>query len=544
MKFKLKVISLVFILVSHSGKSSQPPCIIPQPQQMNLQEGSFLLDSKVVVEIVPSHDKALLNIANQFIQQLTGAGGPNMKLSAGKTAADARFIRFVIKEDKSANLESYQLKVTPSGIEIVSPAHCGCFYGLQTLLQVLPEDVFSKGPTHWVSWEVPCLNIVDYPRFAYRGMHLDVGRHFYPVSFIKKFIDLMAIHKLNTFHWHLTDDQGWRIEIKKYPDLTKVGSRRLNTIKEPYQRNNYGSHEGFYSREEIQEVVDYALKKYITIIPEIEMPSHAMAALASYPELGCRGKDNEVSTRMGVMFEDDNFCVGRENTFTFIENVLDEVMELFPGKYIHIGGDECPTAVWKSCPYCQARIRNEKLKDESELQGYFLRRIEKYVNDRGRNIIGWDEILEDGITAKATIMSWRGNKGTIKAARTHHDVILAPTDPLYFIVDQGCSNTDSISMSFIKGFNTLDSVYCYEPMPVGLNKAEEKFIIGLQACTWTEFMENAETVESMVFPRICALSEVQWLDKGKKNLNDFKCRLRLHLSRLDRLNVNYAKHTL
>jgi hexosaminidase len=217
---------------------------------------------------------------------------------------------------------------------------------------------------------------------------------------------------------------------------------------------------------------------------------------------------------------------------------------LFPGKYINIGGDECPTAVWKSCPYCQARIRNEKLKDESELQGYFLRRIEKYVSDKGRRIIGWDEILEEGISANATILSWRGNKGAIKAARTHHNVIMAPTNPLYFIVDQGCSNTDSISMSFIKGFNTLDSVYCYEPIPDGINKAEEKYIIGLQACTWTEFMEDAETVESMVFPRICALSEVQWLDKSKKNLSDFKCRLQIHLLRLNKLNVNYARHTL
>jgi hexosaminidase len=544
MKFTIKHIPLFVIIALLPGHSSQPLYLIPQPQQVQLKEGSFLLDSKVLIEIFPSDDKALTDIANQFIQQLTKAGGPKLQLSQGKMKPVVRYIRFEINGNKSANLESYKLKVTPARIDIVAPAYNGCFYGLQTLLQLLPEAVFSQVPTTQTSWQVPCVNITDYPRFAYRGMHLDVSRHFYPVPFIKKFIDLMAIHKLNTFHWHLTDDQGWRIEIKKYPNLTTIGSKRINTIKEPYQRNSYEPHEGFYTQEDIREIVAYAGKRYITIIPEIETPSHAMAALAAYPELGCRGNGYEVSTKMGVMFEDDNFCVGKENTFTFLENVLDEVIELFPGKYIHIGGDECPTTVWKNCPYCQARIRNEKLKDESELQGYFLQRIERYISEKGRKIIGWDEVLEEGITANAAVMSWRGNKGAINAARTHHNVIMAPTTPLYFIVDQGCSNTDSISMSFIRGFNTLDSVYCYEPIPVGLSKAEEKYIIGLQACTWTEFMEKAGNVESMVYPRICALSEVQWLDKGKRNLNDFKCRLRIHLLRLNKLNVNYAKHTL
>jgi hexosaminidase len=545
MKFTLKYISLFVIIVLLPRHSfSQTLCIIPQPQQVQLKNGSFLLDSKVVVEIVPSADKALADIANQFVQQLANAGGPKLQLSQGKMAPLVRYIRFTIHENKSANTESYKLRVTPAGIDIVAPTYNGCFYGLQTLLQLLPDDVFSQLPITRSSWEVQCMNITDYPRFPYRGMHLDVSRHFYPVSFIKKFIDLMAIHKLNTFHWHLTDDQGWRIEIKKYPNLTNIGSKRKNTIKEPYQRNSDEPHEGFYTQEEIREVVAYAGKRYITIIPEIETPSHAMAALASYPELGCKGKGYEVSTKMGVMFEDDNFCVGKENTFAFLESVLDEVMELFPGKYIHIGGDECPTAVWKSCPYCQARIRNEKLKNESELQGYFLKRIEKYVSDKGRRIIGWDEILEEGISANTTIMSWRGNQGAITAARTHHDVIMAPTTPLYFIVDQGCSNTDSISMSFINGYNTLDSVYCYEPVPVGLSKAEEKFIIGLQACTWTEFMGKSEVVESMVYPRICALSEVQWLDNSRKDLHDFKSRLQMHFRRLSNLNVNYAKHPL
>jgi len=509
---------------------------------MKMQDGSFILDNEVVIDIIPSTDKALADIAYQFIQQLGLANGPILKLYRGKMTPGVRYIRFAIYENKSANPESYKLEVTTSGINITAPTHNGCFYGLQSLLQMLPVAVFGQVPADQTSWEVPCLSITDYPRFAYRGMHLDVGRHFFPVPFIKKFIDLMAIHKLNTFHWHLTEDQGWRIEIKKYPNLTAVGSRRKNTIKEPYQRNNNEPHEGYYTQDEIREVVAYARQKYITIIPEIETPSHAMAALASYPELGCRGKGYEVSTKMGVMFEDDDFCAGRESTFTFLENVLDEVMELFPGKYIHIGGDECPKTMWKSCPYCQARIKKENLKDENELQGYFIQRIENYVNKKGRKVIGWDEILEGEISPDATIMSWRGNKGAIAAVKQQHNVIMAPTTPLYFIVDQGSSNTDSIAMSFIKGYNTLDSVYCYEPIPTGLSKDEEKYIIGLQACTWTEFMENSETVESMVYPRICALSEVQWLEKSKKSLHDFKSRLHVHLLRLDKLNVNYAEH--
>jgi len=545
MSYISKYIPLLGAVVLLTGNSiSQPVNLIPQPQQIWPKEGSFLLDNNVFVEVVPSTDKALNEIAAQLINQLSDVNGPRLQFSKGKKIKPGmRVIRFTLNKNKAANAESYSLNVTPSRIDIDAPAYNGCFYGLQTLLQLLPDAVFSQIPVNQDTWEVPCLSIIDYPRFIYRGMHLDVGRHFYPLPFIKKFIDLMAIHKLNTFHWHLTEDQGWRIEIKKYPNLTAVGSKRKNTIKEPYQKNSYEPHEGFYTQEEIREVVSYAMKKYITVIPEIEIPSHAMAALAAYPELGCKGKGYEVSTRMGVMFEDDDFCAGKESTFAFLENVLDEVMELFPGEYIHIGGDECPKIMWKTCQYCQARIRNEKLKDENELQSYFMQRIEKYVNNKGRKIIGWDEILEDKkISPDAVIMSWRGNTTAIKAARQGHDVIIAPTTPLYFIVDQGSSNTDSISMSFIKGFNTLDSVYCYEPMPTGLDKVEEQHIIGLQACAWTEFMDNAETVESMVYPRLCALSEVQWLDKSKKNLSDFKSRLQVHLFRLDKLRVNYAKH--
>ena len=541
--YSIKYIPLVVVIVLIPCYSfSKPPSIIPQPQQMKMEPGFFSLDNVVLIEIIPTADMALADIATQLIQQLAEAGGPVLQLSHGKIPKGARCIRFIMNQNKSDNRESYKLMVTTEGIDVVAPAYNGCFYGLQTLLQLLPEAVFSSAPSGQTSWEVPCLNITDYPRFAYRGMHLDVGRHFYPVPYIKKFIDLMAMHKLNTFHWHLTEDQGWRIEINKYPNLTKIGSKRKNTIKEPYQRNDNEPYEGFYTQDEIRDVVAYAHKHYITIIPEIETPGHAMAALASYPELGCKGEGYEVSAKMGVLFEDDVYCAGRESTFIFLENVLDEVMEMFPGKYIHIGGDECPKTMWKICPFCQVRINDENLKDEIELQSYFVQRIEKHVNKRGRLIIGWDEILEGGISPNTTIMSWRGNQGAITAAKTHHNVIMAPTNPLYFIVDQGSSNTDSIAMSFIKGFNTLDSVYCYEPVPAELDKTEEQYIIGLQACTWTEFMETEDIVESMVYPRICALSEVQWLDKSKKNLIDFKRRLRIHVKRLDYLNVNYAKH--
>ncbi len=382
---------------------------------------------------------------------------------------------------------------------------------------------------------------LDQPRFSYRGLHLDVSRHFMPVSFIKKYLDLMAMHKLNTFHWHLTDDQGWRIEIKKYPNLTKIGAKRKETLIGHYTENypmkfDGQAHEGFYTQAEVRDLVKYAQARHITIIPEIELPGHALAALAAYPTLGCEpDKNYETGTRWGVY--GDVFCP-TEPTFKVLQDVLTEVIALFPGKYIHIGGDECPKEAWKKSEFCQNLIKKLKLKDEEALQSYFITRIEKFVNAKGRTIIGWDEILEGGLAPNATVMSWRGTQGGIEAARQKHTVIMTPGEFLYLDHYQGDPNTEPLA---IGGYLPLEKVYAYEPVPTELSAAEEKYILGAQANVWTEYLPTPDKVEYMVFPRAAALAELTWMPKGPRNFEDFSYRLKTHLKRLDYLGVNYSK---
>lgn len=516
------------------------PSIVPKPQSMQVTEGTFAIDNTVVVVVSPVTDLALISIANQFIEQFSMVSGVKLKLSSEGQPSGKPYIRFSVDPKNAENQESYKLVATKSEVEVTAPSTNGCFYGLQTLLQLLPSIIYSKSPMTQQAWVVPCVKITDQPRFAYRGMHLDVGRHFFPVSFIKKYIDLMAMHKYNTFHWHLTEDQGWRIEIKKYPNLTKVGAFREETSvrgsNTEFDAKPYG---GFYTKAEIKEVVAYATSKFITIIPEIEMPGHASAALASYPELGCSGKRYEVATKWGVF--EDVYCAGKDHTFDFIENVLDEVIALFPGKYIHIGGDECPKTSWMKCTLCQDRMKRENLKDEHQLQSYFIGRIEKYLNSKGRSIIGWDEILEGGLAPNATVMSWRGMAGGISAAKANHKVIMAPDEPMYFNYYQFDRTSEPVSAGKLV---PIEAVYAYDPIPSELNVEERKFILGAEACLWSEFIPSPENLEFKAFPRACALSEVLWSAKEGRSFPEFKSRLIPHLSRLDYMNVNYAKFVL
>jgi hexosaminidase len=370
-------------------------------------------------------------------------------------------------------------------------------------------------------------------------MHLDVCRHFFPASFVKRYIDLLAHYKFNTFHWHLTDDQGWRIEIKKYPKLTEIGAWRNGTMVGKYDDKKYDTirYGGFYTQAEIRSVVAYAQQRHITIVPEIEMPGHAVAAIAAYPYLSCSEKQIDVERGWGVF--EDVFCP-KDSTFTFLENVLSEVMTLFPGKYIHIGGDECPKDSWKTCKHCQALIKKENLKDENGLQSYFIRRIEKFVNSKGKQIIGWDEILEGGLAPNASVMSWRGTEGGIAAARQKHFVVMSPGKPCYF--DHYQSKETAKEPLAIGGYNPLDSVYAYDPMPKSLSDSERKYILGGQANLWTEYILTQKQVEYMVVPRLCALSEVLWTNKDKKNYPDFIKRLTQNSLLLDRMQVNYARH--
>jgi hexosaminidase len=414
----------------------------------------------------------------------------------------------------------------------LSPA--GIFYGLKSL-----EQIILTSPENGKNIKIASMYIEDAPRFKWRGMHLDVGRHFMPVEDVKSYIDYMALYKFNTFHWHLTEDQGWRIEIKKYPELTKVAAWRDSTLSghysdKPvvYNTNKYG---GFYTQEEIKEVVEYAAKRFITVVPEIEMPGHAQAAIAAYPELGVSKENVNVKTEWGIS---PWIYMPSETSFAFLEDVLTEVIELFPSEYIHIGGDEAIKDQWKESAEVQKIIKNLGLKDEHELQSYFIQRIEKFLNSKGRKIIGWDEILEGGLAPNATVMSWRGEAGGIAAAKLKHDVIMSPVNYCYFDYYQAEPQNEPLA---IGGYLPLDSVYLYDPVPMELSSDEAKYILGVQANVWTEYIPDFSQVEYMIFPRILAMSEIAWSMPCGKNLNEFHSRVDLHENLFKRLGVNYWK---
>ncbi|MEO9021973.1 MAG: beta-N-acetylhexosaminidase [Ginsengibacter sp.] len=536
----------LFIYVTTFGQTNV--IIVPKPVTLEIHSGNFNFNAatSIIADTHAAHEARMLNV---YLEKLYGFMLPvKNKLSNSKDGTSVIFKLLKTSDRKDA----YTLNIDAHKITISSAGNEGLFYGMQTLLQLLPA---TKGVSITSGFSIPQLSIKDYPRFQYRGMHLDVGRHFFDVDFIKKYIDYLAFNKFNTFHWHLTEDQGWRIEIKRYPRLTSVGGFRNGTIigRHPGTGNDSTHYGGFYTQKQIKEIVKYAQDRFITIIPEIEMPGHASAAIAAYPELSCFPNEStkidantpwsgsrtgkQVQQTWGV-FED--VFNPSEYTFKFLENVLDEVMQLFPSKYIHIGGDECPKTAWERSAFCQKLIKDKNLKDEHGLQSYFIQRIEKYLNSKGRNIIGWDEILEGGLAPNATVMSWRGEDGGIAAAQQHHNVIMTPTTYCYFDYSQ-TKNKDSLT---IGGYLPLDKVYNYEPVPKELKDSEAHYILGAQANVWTEYMANPQKVEYMIFPRMTALSEVLWSPKESRDMDRFSSELTEVYKRYGLWGANYFKEPL
>ncbi len=508
--------------------------VIPRPKSIRLNSGSFQITTNT--QIVT--DTKSQNVASYLARLLRPATGFVLPITTELSDVNQRNTITLAIADSLDHLgsEGYELAVSPEQVRLRASQPNGLFYGVQTLRLLLPAVIEATQPLTGIEWAVPALTINDNPRFTWRGLHLDVGRHMYPVSFIKKFLDVMALHKYNTFHWHLTEDQGWRIEIKQYPKLTTVGSQRAAT---PIPANRHQldgtPYGGFYTQEEIREVVAYAQERFITVVPEIEMPGHAVAALASYPELGCRGEGYQVWTSWGIA--EDVFCAGNDDVFTFLENVLSEVLTLFPSQYIHIGGDECPKVRWQVCPKCQARIKSEGLADEHELQSYFIRRIERWLNDQGRRLIGWDEILEGGLAPNATVMSWRGNEGGIEAANAGHDVVMTPTTHCY--LDYYQSEDHANEPPAIGNYLPLARIYDLDPIPPAIAPDKAHHVLGAQGNVWTEYMPTEAQVEYMTYPRATALAEVVWSDEAGHHYDEFLSRLAAHLKHLDQLEVNY-----
>jgi hexosaminidase len=524
----MKKIFLASLLFSALTGQSQELNIIPEPVSVKQPRipASFYINAGTQIVTEGSGLENSINYLNDYLDRFY-----HFKLKVASTAVGNNVIRLNFERMDYPIAGAYRMSVDATGIYIAGDNADGVFYGIQTLIQLLPV------PGNAFRLPVSYCDITDYPRFSYRGMHLDCGRHFFSVDFIKKYIDWIALHKMNYFHWHLTDDQGWRIEIKKYPKLTQVGAWRDGTIigRYPGTGNDSIHYGGYYTQEQIKEIVKYAADRYITVVPEIEMPGHSSAALAAYPFLGCTKGPYDVKQTWGVF--DDVFCAGNDSTYKFLDDVLDEVMALFPSKYIHIGGDECPKTRWKTCPVCQKRIKTEKLKDENGLQSYFIQRIEKYVNSKGRSIIGWDEILEGGLAPNATVMSWRGEQGGIDAARQNHDVIMTPGGWCYFDHSQS-EHEDSVT---IGGYTPVDKVYSYEPVSDSLTPDQAKHVLGAQGNVWTEYIGNEKKAEYMIFPRMSALSEVLWSPKASRNWSDFEKRLVTQFKRYDLWKVNYSK---
>lgn len=542
MKISLILSALFFAI---SGYSQQAVTIIPTPVSMKVSTGTFTIKHNTLIHALngTTHEAKMLN---NYLTELYG-----FTLPIKESEATPQSISLSLQKGEK-NPEAYRLNVSGKGVSITASDTRGIFLGIQTLLQLIPPHKVANASSFKI--QIPIVAIYDYPKFKYRGMHLDVSRHFFDVDFVKKYIDYIAMQKFNTFHWHLTDDQGWRIEIKKYPKLTSVGGYRNGTIigRYPGKGNDDIRYGGYYTQEQIKEVVKYAAERHITILPEIEMPGHASAAIAAYPELSCFPDEStkaapktawsgttsgkQVQQAWGVF--PDVFCP-TETTFHFLEDVLDEVMKLFPSKYIHIGGDECPKDNWKRCAHCQELIKEKGLKDENGLQSYFIHTIEKYLNSKGRNIIGWDEILEGGLAPNATVMSWRGESGGIAAANMNHDVIMTPGDYVYFDHTQ-TKNEDSVT---IGGYTPLSKVYGYQPIPKELDPSKAKFILGAQANVWTEYMHYPSKVEYMIFPRMSALSEVLWTPESRKSWDRFKTSLPEIYKRYALWGNNYFKNS-
>lgn len=540
---KIKTVTLFIFAVllsactAKSNKEAQHANydVVPLPSEINRTEGAPFTLTPATKIIFPEGNEKMQRNAEFLAEYLEISAGRKPALTSATSEKNAIILSLGLQNE---NPEAYQITVNENLITITGASEAGVFYGIQTLRKATPI-----GDNLTVAYAPVTIN--DAPRFGYRGMHLDIARHFQSIDFIKKYIDLLALHNVNRFHWHLTEDQGWRIEIKKYPQLTQIGSKRSETVIGKNTGEFDGkSHEGYYTQEEIKDVVKYAQERYITITPEIDMPGHMLAALAAYPELGCTGGPYEVEKTWGVF--DDILCAGQEETYQFVEDVLTEVMELFPSEYIHIGGDEAPKVRWEECPRCQAKIKELGLRDDAKhkkefyLQSYFTERVEKFLNNHGRKMIGWDEILEGKLAPNATVMSWRGMGGGIEAAQLGHDVIMTPTTYCYFDYYQ-TTNTEDEPLA-IGGYVPVELVYDFEPIPEQLNEEQKKHILGPQANLWTEYIKEVDHVEYMTLPRLAAMSEVQWMEPDKKDYKNFLTRLPRLLALYDKLGYNYASH--
>ncbi|MCY1722174.1 beta-N-acetylhexosaminidase [Prolixibacteraceae bacterium Z1-6] len=524
-----RLINFVLLFIFVTTAVAQQISIIPKPAEMVVKTGNFELNNNCVLSI-DSENEDIARIADFFKEYL--------KEVYGLTISDegsGNKISFKIVSRLNLGKEGYLLKVDKNSIVITASEPNGLFYGMQSVKQLLPVESTNN------SLAIPCVDIKDQPRFAWRGNMLDVGRHFFPVSFIKKYIDILSMYKINTFHWHLTEDQGWRIEIKKYPLLTEISHWRDETM-----LGHYGSgkgmdgigYGGFYTQDQCREIVRYAAERYITVVPEIEMPGHSVAALAAYPNLGCTGGPYKVQGIWGV--HNDVYCAGKEETFEFLQNILDEVIEIFPSEFIHIGGDECPKDAWKECAACQKRIKGNELKDEHELQSWFITRMDKYLTSKGRKLIGWDEILEGGLAPEAAVMSWRGTKGGIEAAKQKHHVVMSPNSHMY--IDHYQSRDKDNEPLAIGGFLPVERVYSYEPVPEELSEEEAQYILGVQTNLWTEYIATTKKVEYMLLPRLQAEAEVAWTPKDLKEFSDFEKRLNVDYERLKKLEINFRDH--
>ena len=539
MKQIFTILSLALVLMSCSKEVTRTDIgIIPQPASVEIYEGTFnaagaAFEADALCETV-------LNAISTFENNLVAASG---------AAAGTSGSKFVFKADQSLGEEEYTIEVSAKKAVVKASGLNGFVYALESIKQLLPAEIYTGAPSAATCWCLPCLKIQDEPRFGYRGMHLDVSRHFFDANEVKKYIDIMAIHKLNVLHWHLTDDQGWRLEIKKYPQLTEHGAIRKQTIighgrdRKGYDNTPYG--EGFYyTQDQVKEIIDYAAAKGIEIIPEIDLPGHMLAALSCFPELGCTGGPYDVWGRWGIA--DDVLCVGKEETMKFLEDVLAEVADLFPSEYVHIGGDECPKVRWETCPHCQAKIAELGLKDDDKhkaehyLQSYVTNRMEQFLSTKGKRIIGWDEILEGEIAPNATVMSWRGVEGGLEAVRMGHDAIMVPYTHLY--LDYYQSKDTANEPLAIGGYVPVELVYSFEPFTEDMTDEEKSHILGIQANLWTEYIPTDAQLEYMLLPRLSALSEIQWCEPENKDYERFLGNMESMRKIYDILGYNYAKH--
>jgi hexosaminidase len=542
---KLTVSALAIVLICSIFWNCKPTksftqqeiSLIPQVQKMTLGQSSFQFTQNTVISVESNEQQ---QIAEQFSNLFVKSAGWKPTIS---TDCSEKSNQILFKTDATLGVEGYLIESSTNRIEIKAGSSAGFFYATQTLRQLLPAQLESSQRQENIDWLIPVISIADSPAFKWRGYMLDVSRHFFPKEDIIQLIDYLAVHKINTLHLHLVDDQGWRIEIKKYPKLTSLGAWRVDHEDKPWNSRpkqlpgEKATNGGFYTQADVREMVAYAQSRYINIVPEIEMPAHVTAALSAYPQYSCTGGPFTVLPG-GVWPITDIYCAGNDSTFLFLEDILSEVIDLFPSKYIHIGGDEATKKEWDKCPKCQKRIKSEGLKNSGELQSYFITRIEKFINSKDRILLGWDEILEGGLPPKATVMSWRGTQGGIDAAKQGHDVVMTPGQPCYFDHYQGPKDEEPLA---IGGFNPLQKVYEYNPIPAELDSEAAKHILGAQANLWTEYVSTFKHAQYMTFPRVAAMAEVLWSQKEVRNWDDFYRRIQLYTKRYDQMGINYAK---